>query len=529
MDGSTLRELEALFKWNPPRLELAVDASKSKYSRPPSFYDKHLSENLILKEVKVLRSLQQAIADVVDRTLSSIQQNNIALPPAKITANGDFVTEDKRRHVDYLENRPVRNKKSVANFYLKTTANYCVAVASTLALHPSTDDWYNMLQWDDVPSRSGYALADGVLRIDPSMRPILLGKTLPLYYKKKIMESLSKDRVDALAKVAEKFSDIMTCKITSLTVAPQGVMEAISDLADSGTFPWVTCHDVLCGHHHSMGGPHPISFDAAVTPWKIPSDASSSEDTDASPSGHDGQLSGAGSPHPVSFYAAVTPREIPSDTSSSEVADTSPGGHNGQLSGSHGQPPGSHGQPSGSHSVPADASSSLPHDQLADAPSSGSHDQPPDASSSGPDRQLPAEFRVRRSLRLVGMQVPQQSQSPDPVPKPPKGKGKRKKADDEDEPDSAPSQPKGKGKDIDKPDSVPRQSKGRRQRKKDEDEGEGEDEDEDKDETAQTHETLTAEKFLQQVLHIILMLVTFGAEISLSYRPGPKPCATIVL
>jgi hypothetical protein len=31
----------------------------------------------------------------------------------------------------------MRNEESVAKFYSKTTANYCMPVASTLALHPS--------------------------------------------------------------------------------------------------------------------------------------------------------------------------------------------------------------------------------------------------------------------------------------------------------------------------------------------------------------------------------------------------------
>jgi hypothetical protein len=110
-DGLTLRELEALFKSNPPRLE---DASKSKHSRLPSFYDKHLRENVILKQVKMLPSLQQAIAGVVDRTLSSILQR---LPPAKTTENGDFVTETKRYLVDTMKNQPMRNERSVANLY----------------------------------------------------------------------------------------------------------------------------------------------------------------------------------------------------------------------------------------------------------------------------------------------------------------------------------------------------------------------------------------------------------------------------
>jgi hypothetical protein len=173
-------------------LNLAPEASGTKHSSPPSFYDKHLRESLILK---ILPSVQQAIAGVVDRTLSSIQQSNIALPSTSGMVGG-VVTETGRHYLDDVKNQPMRNERSVAKFYSRTTADYCVAVASTLALHPSTDRWYSLLEWDDERSESGYALAEGALRILPSMRLVLLGERLPLHYEKKIMEAFSKDRVD---------------------------------------------------------------------------------------------------------------------------------------------------------------------------------------------------------------------------------------------------------------------------------------------------------------------------------------------
>jgi hypothetical protein len=86
----------------------------------PSFYDKHLRKDLILKEVKSLSSLQQAIAGVVDRTLSSIQQRDISLPQTGIDRSL-LRTENERRVRDQEENQPMRNEESVANFYSKTT------------------------------------------------------------------------------------------------------------------------------------------------------------------------------------------------------------------------------------------------------------------------------------------------------------------------------------------------------------------------------------------------------------------------
>src|SRR3954468_5908378 len=92
-------ELQALFDWNPPQLTLATDASRSKYSRGPSFYDLHLSENLVLKEVISLPSLHRDIAGVVDAILFSLQRRNIALPPT--TLENMFSTASVRNKVDY--------------------------------------------------------------------------------------------------------------------------------------------------------------------------------------------------------------------------------------------------------------------------------------------------------------------------------------------------------------------------------------------------------------------------------------------
>jgi len=59
------------------------------------------------------------------------------------------------------------DEKAIAEIYGKTTAAFCVPLASTLALHPraSKDTWKLLLLWTQSVSPSGYAIMDGELQI----------------------------------------------------------------------------------------------------------------------------------------------------------------------------------------------------------------------------------------------------------------------------------------------------------------------------------------------------------------------------
>lgn len=55
------------------------------------------------------------------------------------------------------------DEKSVASFYERTTALFCAPVASTLALRLSK--WDSLLIWAQSANVSGYAIADGFLKV----------------------------------------------------------------------------------------------------------------------------------------------------------------------------------------------------------------------------------------------------------------------------------------------------------------------------------------------------------------------------
>jgi hypothetical protein len=165
----------------------------------------------------------------------------------------------------------MRNENLVANFYSNSSRRRLRSIAfAPLRLSSFT----HLQVLGTVPSESGYAIADGVLRILPSFWPIFLGGAPPSRRQKEIMEALGKKRADLLVKVTQKLPVIMTWEVKSLSVAPEGVMTAIMDLTNSSTFPWATCHEVNCGHQDSTGRPHYLLVDATVTPWTTPSNAS---------------------------------------------------------------------------------------------------------------------------------------------------------------------------------------------------------------------------------------------------------------
>jgi hypothetical protein len=281
MDGPSIdQELEALFNWNPPPFLLAADASKSKHSRTPSFYNKHLRDNLILKEVMLLPSLHQDIAGVVDLTLSEIRNKGIQLPAKD--PDDLFCTQKSRARLDYYANQPVKDEASVATFYSKTTVKYCAPVASTLALHPSAPEWLRALEWHTVPSKSGYAIANGVLRILPSLKPFLLGERDATGFEQVLLgyirQNFDDDRWKGLVEVMKRLPDVMTMVIKSLSVSPDDTMHLLKDLSGS-KFLWVTCAG--CGSHKIASGASDALIDATVTPWSIPAPLEiSSEDRD---------------------------------------------------------------------------------------------------------------------------------------------------------------------------------------------------------------------------------------------------------
>lgn len=225
-------EIEALLSWNPPRLISVATKKKLSSTRPPSFYDKHFSKDLVLQRVERLPSLVPALANNVDTALHAA---SATLPPP----NG-FITAQRR--TEDLGNIDVRvgDEKAVADFYNQTTAKYCSPLASTLALHPtaSFSQWTSLLFWTQSVRSTGYAIIHGVLRFfgESGIQTIEAIRA-------KIVKEMESDKRRIFEKMRKSESPLSTWEIKRLSAGPIEVMTAVPNL---GKFSWTFCKVTNC-------------------------------------------------------------------------------------------------------------------------------------------------------------------------------------------------------------------------------------------------------------------------------------------
>ena len=224
-----LKELYDLFAWNPPRLVLFPhmdNKEPSTSTRKVAFFDRHFSTKLTLKRVVRLPSLVQDLAKTVDSALDAAKHT---LP--KIS-NGDLYTADQRRRAVREADRNVRDEKGVSMFYASTTARFCPAVASTLALHPAALSWISLIYWTTSVSSPRHAITDAELTF------YRLDDTDDAVRREEIIDTMESRRRDILKAMREKQSPLMTYEFESLSACPVEVMTAIPELGD---FEWAYC------------------------------------------------------------------------------------------------------------------------------------------------------------------------------------------------------------------------------------------------------------------------------------------------
>src|SRR6266550_1773134 len=154
------QELNDLFSWNPPLLIPCPFPGKkmSTKTRPPAFFDKHFNEELKLLRMKRLPSLARDIAAIVDETIMNFFNDGVEFPPCDT-----LLSARQRNSIVRGVDRRMSDEKAVASFYDKTTATFCAPIASTLALR--VPDWSTLLVWTQSANVSGYAIAEGFLKV----------------------------------------------------------------------------------------------------------------------------------------------------------------------------------------------------------------------------------------------------------------------------------------------------------------------------------------------------------------------------
>jgi len=257
--SEVLREIEGLFRWNPPPLSLPEAPKKNRTTtRPPAFYDKHFNGRLTLQHVKRLPSLVQALATNVDRKLSAAEKT---LPSRPMDASRAF-----RETAGKLVSRIAPDEKGVANYYNQTTPLYCLEIAPTLVLHPkaSMSEWQPLLLWTQSVTSTGYAISDGELRIrkdvdEDKLRGILAFMDPEI---RRMYEKMKGPPPMSLA----------TWEFKSLTAGTDAVMDAVRNLDE---FSWTYCQVSGCGTSlkHTKQKEEiakiKIGPDASTPPWDL--------------------------------------------------------------------------------------------------------------------------------------------------------------------------------------------------------------------------------------------------------------------
>jgi len=279
MSSDLKDELTDFFNWRPPSLYASPTATESTGTRDPtlSFYNKLLAKNFILRRVRSLPSLPKDIEGTVDKSLDAISARNIKLPPY----SEYFPTKSFRSHVRNARTLAMKNEWSVAEFYGTTTALFCVNVASVLALQPmvpSFPKWLNVLFWTATGlSKSGYAIADGSLRIMSMDSP-----------DSEVYRLLSKsDLWLHLQQVREALEDLAIWEFKSLSVGDHTIMTGIRSEALTGIpFRWETMDNGELERVRRRYEPPPIGPDASVTPWELTLPGSDSNENSNSEQGY---------------------------------------------------------------------------------------------------------------------------------------------------------------------------------------------------------------------------------------------------
>ena len=134
------------------------------------------------------------------------------------------------------------DEKSVANYYDKTTAMYCPAIASTLVLHSkaSVSGWLPLLHWTQSVISSGYAIMHGELRIKDEKNMTEDDKACL----QRILVSMDPKVRQMYEKMKEPPpKSLATWEFKSLTTGSDAVIGAVGNIE---VFPWAYCKDPEC-------------------------------------------------------------------------------------------------------------------------------------------------------------------------------------------------------------------------------------------------------------------------------------------
>ncbi|KAJ7236884.1 hypothetical protein B0H12DRAFT_123077 [Mycena haematopus] len=214
-------------------------------TRAPGEWDQHLSSELILKQVKYLPSLQDSLGVLPRNAL----RTHPYPPPNSDDQKFPFPDRRAEMRTRALDD-PIRSENDLVGYYSKTTASWCMTVAS--ALEFELDCWdRGLMEWTLSPaSKYPKAIADGHLRCTQTLTSEIL--RLP-----GVEELWSSSDLTGLR---DCFPDLSVWEFKSLKVAESMKPNALLAVTQLDSFPWEGCKkgvDCILVHTNPMDdGPH---------------------------------------------------------------------------------------------------------------------------------------------------------------------------------------------------------------------------------------------------------------------------------
>ncbi|KII83382.1 hypothetical protein PLICRDRAFT_180464 [Plicaturopsis crispa FD-325 SS-3] len=271
------KELEEFLSRSPPVLTLEKESrggSRAHACRKPSWYDLHLGPEYTLKHFVHVKHLHEKIARFVDERLEFLKANNIQLLPAHALNVVDLSELQESR----IDDKPtaMKNEAEVVQYLKDVTIDYTLTIASVLALHPQK--WGSLLYFSPVPQNNKFIAADGSIQLTLPERKRKGAVNIPTRFIRAwdgVGEALRED----LRKINERYKDLITWEMKSLTVAHKGVMQGFMLKVFDGDFQWTFCEGAdKCkkspyGHivvHQNQGADSPETRRVVESPWVDP-------------------------------------------------------------------------------------------------------------------------------------------------------------------------------------------------------------------------------------------------------------------
>ena len=284
LDDVLPKEAQFILAWNPPKLVIqtqtdeddisltqeppdtapsAIRTTTIGSSRQAAFYDKHLAPHLILERVVYFDKLVSTMANTVDQ---AIQDAVTKRPLPKVT--GAIPSEMLIEEQFWTVFKPgISRENGVAEAY-KQASMYFAPLASTLAIHPSSERWRSTLRWTTDGKIGRWAIADGVLHIS---EVVFEDDKL-----KKQLQNEDDGKKHIIEQLAFSSTALAVWEMKNLTVGTAQVMEEIAEMGlTHAKFPWKKCALPVCNHQSwdrmaESRETHDAGVDPRSPPWTLP-------------------------------------------------------------------------------------------------------------------------------------------------------------------------------------------------------------------------------------------------------------------